>query len=462
MMKHALVVDDEPAICHALCVLLTDLDCQVSTAATAEQALELVANVDFSVIALDVRLPGMDGLAALPRIKEHTAAPVLLMTAHGDLSTAVSAVQLGAFEYLSKPFDLDNVTAVLKRALAIQSGPKVREPTVAAANTIVGNSAPMQQLFRQIALAAQHDEPVLITGESGVGKELVAHAIHQNSERSKNDIVPVHLASLSDTLMERELFGHVAGAYTGANESQQGLIGRANEGTLFLDEIGETPHPVQVKLLRTIETREYYRVGSSTPEVSDFRLIAATNRPIDYLRSSDAFRPDLFFRLSTIHIHVPSLRDRKEDIPALAQFLLDQNPAGRVRQLSDDAVEKLQSHDFPGNVRELKNIVLRAAAQVPDELIAADCIVIESAANHTMSSPPTEPMLDAAAAKWAVQAIVSSEPSLLATANEITEREVIRVVLAHCEGNRSAAAGMLGIHRETLRDKIARLGLGAT
>ena len=453
MTKHALVVDDEKSICDALAALLQDLGCDVTTSANAEQALEHIGKQSFDVIVLDVRLPGIDGIEALPQIKELTDAPVLLITAHGDLSTAVSAVELGVFEYLPKPFDLDQITSILRRALADSNSSRTKIGSVSNAK-IVGNSGPMQQLFRQIALAAQHNEPVLITGESGTGKELIAHAIHEHSQRREQPIVPVHLASLSEALMERELFGHVAGAYTGAAESQFGLIARSNGGTLFLDEIGETPMPVQVKLLRTIETGEYYRVGSSTTETSDFRLIAATNRPTDYLRSSDEFRHDLFYRLSTIHIHVPPLRDRAEDIPALANHLLRQSSANADRELSTAAISRLQAYDFPGNVRELKNIVLRAAAQSSEQSISADFIVIHEPGAISAANPTT---FTEAARAWAARAIASGEQSILISASEIMERELIAAAMEHCKGNRTAAAALLGIHRETLRDKISRL-----
>lgn len=454
MKKRALVIDDEPAICQALAALLSDLDCDATMAATAEQALVYAEKEDFDVIVLDVRLPGMDGLEALPKFKQLGDAPVLLITAHGDLSTAVSAVERGAFEYLPKPFDLESVTTVLTRALTSrQPADVVSSPRNYSGTQLIGNSRPMQTLFRQIAQAAQHNEPVLITGESGTGKELIAHAIHEHSSRKSQPIVPVHLASLSDALMERELFGHVAGAYTGATASQQGLIARANGGTLFLDEIGETPSPVQVKLLRTIETREFYPVGSSAPEVSDFRLVAATNRSMEFLQSAENFRQDLFFRLSTIHIQVPPLRERRDDIPILAEFLLNHSPNQPARELSDGAIDKLMAYDFPGNVRELKNIILRAAATSAEATISADYIVLDAGG----ATGATAATLQIAAQNWARNALTAGQTSLLAGASEIVERELIVAALEHCSGNRSAAASILGIHRETLRDKLTKM-----
>lgn len=452
-MMHALVVDDEAAICRCFETLLSQMKCQVSIAATAEDALQLVARQPVDLVVLDIRLPGIDGLSALPEFREHTSAPIVVMTAHGDLSTAVSAVQQGAFEYLPKPFELDHVTEVVRRALAQQNfrgdTRDASQNSKAGDFEIVGNSAPMQQLFRQIALAAQHDGPVLITGESGTGKELVAHALHRHSGRSSHAIVPVHLASLSEALMERELFGHAAGAFTGADLAQDGLMARANGGSLFLDEIGEASPAVQVKLLRTIETGEYYRVGSSQAECSDFRLIAATNRPVEYLKSADEFRSDLFYRLSTIHIHVPPLRDRADDIPVLADYFLRGS-----KQLSEEARVALQQRSFAGNVRELRNVVLSAATQSPAHVIQADQFPASE------ESPPESGVdivdLRSASRKWARDALVSDTPNLLSAAIDIVQTEVIATVLEQTDNNRRAAAERLGIHRETLREKIGK------
>lgn len=450
-MTHALVVDDEPAICRCFQTLFRQLDCEVSVAASAEDALEVTATKEVDLLVLDVRLPGMDGLAAIPRFRLHTDAPIIVMTAHGDLSTAVSAVQEGAFEYVPKPFELDHVTNVVQRALAEVAHTAMRPNVEQAANQIIGNSLPMQQLFRQIALAAQHDAPVLITGKSGTGKELVAHAIHGNSKRSGDSIVPVHLASVNEGLMERELFGHAAGAFTGAESAQEGLMSRADSGTLFLDEIGEASPVVQVKLLRTLESGEFYRVGSSSPERSNFRLIAATNRPIDFLRSAENFRQDFFFRLATIHIHVPPLKERPDDIPLLANYFLD-GPDGGTRTFSEEALRSLQSHSYPGNVRELRNVVVSAASQTPATVI--------DAAHLRFPNTPTDQQrndlgnLRTAARHWAKAAIQREQSNLLTAATEIIEAELITAALEETDQNRSAAAKLLGIHRETLREKL--------
>ena len=460
-MTHALVIDDEPAICHCFESLFADLNCDVTTCPSAEDGLEQLQANSFDVVVLDVRLPGLDGVTALPQIRQLTDAPIVVMTAHGTLSTAVSVVEEGAFEYLPKPFELDQVTAVLERALAQSAAGSVPGPSSDSADSdveMVGDSVPMQHLFRQIALAAQHDAPVLITGESGTGKELVAQAIHRHSARKSKDLVPVHLASLSESLLERELFGHTAGAFTGAEESQTGVIDQADGGTLFLDEIGETPVSCQIKLLRTIESGEFYPVGASRPRSSQFRLVTATNRSAELLRGSEHFRSDFFYRIATIQIHVPPLRERREDIPQLAEFFLRQCSPEQTRSLSPAALDELQQRSYPGNVRELKNLIIGAAAQSPETIIGPGALqqTVEVAAESDRS--PEQQLISAAGA-WATAQISTDDESIVHSALELVEPELIRAALKHCKGNRSAAAQRLGIHRETLREKMGRYGI---
>ncbi|MEZ6063028.1 MAG: sigma-54 dependent transcriptional regulator [Planctomycetaceae bacterium] len=458
-MNSVLVVDDEPAICHCFQELLSELDCSATIAASAEEGLRLARQNDFDVVVLDIRLPKMDGLTAMSEFREISSAPVVVMTAHGSLSTAVTAVQEGAFDYLPKPFDLDQVVLVLKRALA-ESAAQL-EPnhcpggSPAAAEELIGDSLPMQQLFRQIAMAAQHDAPVLITGESGVGKELVARALHKHSQRKNEPLVAVHLASLSGALLERELFGHTAGAFTGADKPQAGVIAEANGGTLFLDEIGEAPKSVQVKLLRTMESGEFYPVGSSSPLKSDFRLVAATNVPIDILRSTEHFRPDLYYRLAAIQIRVPPLRERIDDVPLLADRFLQQYSPGTNRKFTNSALNRLQRKRYPGNVRELRNTVIRAATASNE--IVIDATAIEESVPHSEVDAACEvEELRRAAQKWARQAMSSETPGTLLKVSEIIETEVIAAAMKQTGGNRSAAAQLLGIHRETLREKLSK------
>ena len=456
-MKHALVIDDEPAICRCFESVLLALNCQTTVAASAEEGLRLATENEFDVIILDVRLPGIDGTKALPKLRQLSEAPIIVMTAHGTLSTAVSVIQEGAFEYLPKPFELDHVTRVVERALA--SAESRGRLLTAADNSqktaLIGSSLPMQHLFRQIALAAQHDAPVLITGESGTGKELVAEAIHQYSERQQGSLVPVHLASLNEPLLERELFGHTAGAYTGAETSQTGLMAQADGGTLFLDEVGETPLNFQVKLLRCLESHEFYPVGSSKAETSDFRLIAATNRPPDYLRNQEFIRQDFYYRLATIHIHLPPLRDHREDIPELAAHFLRQHMGDNSVTLTRAAAAKLQSYSFPGNVRELRNIVIRAASESASGEVAVDAIQLVPETNSPGNPANTSESLQNLVRDWAASHLTTTDAPMQAVTG-IVESALIESALKQCNGNRSAAAKLLGIHRETLREKLSR------
>lgn len=451
-MTFALVVDDELSICRCFQTLFEQLDCEVSVAATAEEAIRIAANHSVDIIVLDIRLPGMDGLTAISRLRELTGAPIIVMTAHGNLSTAVSAVQQGAFDYLPKPFELEHVTRVVRLALADHAATPVSDSQAKSSRSdrIVGESLPMQQLFRQIALAAQHDAPVLITGESGTGKELVASAIHRSGPRGERAYIPVHLASVNESLIERELFGHAAGAFTGADQAVAGLIKQANGGSLFLDEIGEASPAVQVKLLRTIETGEFYRVGSSKAEQSDFRVIAATNRPIEFLKGSPQFRLDFFYRLCTLHIHVPPLRERRDDIPLLATYFLNGSLNG-PRRFSSDALEELKRRQYTGNVRELRNIVVSAGTQSLAAVLGPELLPAETGEFPVQDRQSD---LKSSARAWARQALAEEVPGLLSAAIKIVETECIAEALEQLRNNRSAAAQRLGIHRETLREKI--------
>ncbi|MEZ6132800.1 MAG: sigma-54 dependent transcriptional regulator [Planctomycetaceae bacterium] len=465
-MTTALVIDDEPAICQCFESLLNEIHCDVHVAASAEEGLVLAEALSFDVIVLDVRLPGMDGLAALARFRELTSAPIIIMTAHGNLSTAVSAVHDGAFDYLPKPFDLGHVTQVLQRAITesaerASTAPKSKA-TTATPGEMAGSSLAMQHLFRQIAMAAQHDAPVLITGESGTGKELVAQAIHHHSLRKKKPLVAVHLASLSEGLLERELFGHAAGAFTGAERSQAGMIAQADGSTLFLDEIGDAPRSFQTRLLRAIESGEFYPVGSAAAQRSDFRLISATNVPLEVLRSAEHFRQDFFFRLATIQIRVPPLREHLDDVPELAAHFLRQHSPGSSRQLTAEAIQLLQQQRYPGNIRELRNLVIRSAAESPERSIDVATIratlasaVVTEQSSSPGSTPPDQKLTDAAQ-EWARDALRHHQSAPLQAASDIVERELILAAMQQTGGNRSAAAQLLGIHRETLREKLSK------
>ncbi len=333
-MSHVLIVDDEESICWGLERLLHEAGHRVSIAASAEDGLSLAESGRPDLVVLDVRLPGMDGLTAMARFaKAAASAPIVVITAFGNLDTAVRALGNGAFDYLAKPFDLEQAAAVMERALAHRRESKATSPVsshaIEVSDELLGTSPAMQEVFKRIALVAPTDAAVLITGESGTGKELAARAIHRHSLRSGQPFVPINLASLSPTLVESELFGHVRGAFTGAETSRQGLLELASGATVFFDEAADIPANVQVKLLRVLEQHEVTPVGDTRPRPSAFRVIAATSRDLRREFQAGGFRQDLYFRLAVFEISLPSLCQRVEDIPILAQrFRTTFGPAG--------------------------------------------------------------------------------------------------------------------------------------
>jgi DNA-binding NtrC family response regulator len=470
-MSHVLIVDDEPSICWGFRELLADEGYNVSVASSAEEALELTDQAVPDAVVLDVRLPGRDGLSTIQDLRRRIgSAPIIVITAFGNLDTAVRALEEGAYDYLTKPFDLEQVSEVLRRALRRSSASAVAatiDERLVAAETFIGSSPAMQAVFKQIALVAPSDVPVLITGESGTGKELVAQAIHQHSRRKDAPYLPTCLAALSAGLIESELFGHVRGAFTGAEQARQGLLELADSGTVFLDEIGDVPLPVQVKLLRAIEQHEVTPVGDARARRTDFRVLAATNRPLEELVARGEFREDLFYRLGVFHIHVPPLRERVEDIPLLARaFLRTASGGGRTPLLTEGALRELSSRRWPGNVRELRNAVERAALVARGGEIEADHFPPPSPISSRTTHAPAD-QLELHTTSWAAEHLPEADRSgadpengdLLERFLRVVEPPLLKAVLDHCKGNRAAAARMLGIHRATLRQKLSDCGL---
>ncbi|QDU37940.1 Transcriptional regulatory protein ZraR [Maioricimonas rarisocia] len=469
-MSHVLIVDDEPGICWGFRELLTDDGHQVSVASSAEAALELAETTVPDAVLLDVRLPGMDGLAALEHLRARIgSAPVIVMTAFGNLETACRAVDAGAFDYLTKPFDLEEATAVLQRALASVTAPQRRTADLESASgegPLIGRSPAMQEVFKQIAVVARGDVPVLVTGESGTGKELVSRAIHDHGPRRSEPYVPVFLAALSPSVIESELFGHAKGAFTGADHDRRGLLELAGNGTVFLDEIGDVPLDVQVKLLRAIEHQEVVPVGSVRPRPTGFRVVAATHRSIPDLIAAGTFREDLFFRLNVFHIVVPPLRDRRDDIPLLAGHFLRQLDRGdSQRQFTDRAMQELRERPWHGNVRELRNAVERAAVIARGPWIDRDHLPPPMLTTGTQAGTNGD-RLQQLVTEWTRTAL--DQPALGTDGDEQgtyerfleeVEPALLRTVLEECDGNRAAAARQLGMHRSTLRQKLRRYGL---
>jgi two-component system, NtrC family, nitrogen regulation response regulator GlnG len=456
--SHILIVDDEEAVCWALERGLTRDGYGVKTTASAEEAFLLAEQRRPDVVVLDVRLPGLDGLAALARLKEISAgAPVIIMTAFGNLPTAVRAVQEGAFDYLTKPFDYEQVLKAIERALhSRRHRMEAAQPSTVdgEAEEIVGRGQAMQAVFRRIALVAPRDACVLITGESGTGKELVARAIHRYSGQASGPFLAIHVAALNEQLVESELFGHIKGAFTGAEQAHVGLLKLAEGGTVFLDELADIPMPVQVKLLRVLEQGEVFPVGSTQAEPLHVRLLAATHQDLTKKVQEGSFRHDLFFRLNVFEIQLPPLRERLEDLPLLAEHILRRLHS--TSSLPAETLDYLAKQSWPGNVRELRNalehavIVAQGGPLLPEHLPAP-------------GAPPRQANDETvqALAEWVRRRIADNPGELYQETLRLAETTLLAEVMRAVGDNRVQAARMLGMSRTTLRKKLAELGLAA-
>jgi two-component system nitrogen regulation response regulator GlnG len=459
---HLLIVDDEEAVCWALERALAKRGHSVAVASSAEQAFLRVAERRPDAIVLDVRLPGLDGLSALGQLRERSQdAPVLIITAHGNLSTAVKAMEGGAFDYLAKPFDLDQALDAVARALQRRPKPDLsdaeREAPAVDPGEIVGRSPALQTVFKRIALVAPREACVLITGESGTGKELVAHAIHRHSPRRNMPFLPVHIAALNPNLVESELFGHVKGAFTGAAQNRQGLLALADGGTVFLDEVADIPPPVQVKLLRALEQGEVLPVGAVQPLKLNLRVLGATNQDLARQVASGAFRQDLFFRLNVFQIHLPPLRERGDDIVLLAEhFLRRFEPRGLP--LPPETIRFLKGQPWRGNVRELRNavehaaIVTRGGPLLPEHFPPPGAEVPGTNARDQLA---------VAVRHWLAQHLrdASAPAELHPNLMRQVEAALLEEVIQRTQGNRWEAARWLGLNRTTVRKKLAEYGL---
>lgn len=462
-MAHILVVDDEEGICWGLTRLCTALGHTAWAAASAEEALSIAVRQRPDVVILDVRLPGMDGLEAMQQLRNVAGpVPIIIITAHGNLDTAVRAMQNGAFEYLVKPFDLDQATDVMRRALSQITdpiAPVVQDDTPSFPDELLGRGPAMQQVFKRIALVAPSDVPVLITGESGTGKELVARAIHRHSRRASAPLVSVNVAALSPTLVESELFGHVRGAFTGAETARRGLLELAHEATVFFDEIGDISLAVQVKLLRVLEQHEVTPVGDTKPRTTHFRVIAATNRNLSKAVEQGTFREDLFFRLAGFEIALPPLRKRVEDIPLLAEHFLAAARAagGTATGFTTAAMDEICRRPWPGNVREFRHAVEHASLLGRAGLIGPEHLPPARELSQGETSDPGA-TLQRMVSAWA-NAQLATQP----LPTDLYERFLAQIepplfdlVLQKTGQNRSAAADVLGIHRATLRKRLGQ------
>jgi len=464
-MGHILIVDDQPDICWGLKKLAEQLGHTVESVALAEEAINRAIATKPDVIIMDVRLPGMSGLQAMQELRqEGWNGPIIVITAYGDLEVAVEAVRQGAFEYLTKPFDLKVVARAIERAFSQgHQSPDEEVPTDSGESSrpqLVGVSPAMQQVFKQIAMVAPTDAAVHIVGESGTGKELVARSIHHFSRRQSGPLVVAHIAALSPSLAESELFGHVRGAFTGADHDHVGLLQRAHGGTLFIDEVAEIPLNLQVKLLRAIEYREVTPVGAAHSIPCDFRIISATHCDLRKLVAEGKFRHDLYYRLITFEIHVPPLRERTGDIKPLAEFFLKElchKMETPIPHMTPDFLSALLDRPWWGNVRELRSALEHALILSRGGPLHAD-LLPPPLPQVFSQTPSLEYDLRECVKKWVMDAL--KDEKLLGQIHkqflDIVEPVLFETVLEHYAGQYLGAARALGLHRITLRRKLDR------
>lgn len=461
------IVDDDRSIRWVLERSMEQEGMDVSVFEQAEQVLSALGKAAPDALITDIRMPGIDGLELLSRIQDsHPDLPVIVMTAHSDLESAVASYQGGAFEYLPKPFDVDEAVALVKRAIshAQEQACAQIEAQIQPSTEIIGEAPAMQEVFRAIGRLSHSNITVLINGESGTGKELVAHALHQHSPRVHNPFIPLNMAAIPKDLIESELFGHEKGAFTGANTLRRGRFEQADGGTLFLDEIGDMPADTQTRLLRVLADGEFYRVGGHTPVQVDVRIIAATHQDLESLVQEGRFREDLFHRLNVIRVHLPKLSERREDIPRLADFFLGK--AGKElgvepKVLLQDTVDYMQQLSWPGNVRQLENTCRWITVMASGREVHIDDLPPELMEQKEEASTNSQ-LWQSALHNWADQALTRGERGILDVAVPEFEKVMIEVALQHTAGRRRDAAELLGWGRNTLTRKIKELELDAS
>lgn len=458
------VIDDDRSIRWVLERALQRANMAVSCFSSATGILQELAKSQPDVIISDIRMPGMDGLQLLREVNQaHPDLPVIIMTAHSDLDSAVSAFHGGAFEYLPKPFDLDEAVEQVRRACRQKDKPlDDAEAAKAQRNSpeIIGEAPAMQEVFRAIGRLARSHITVLINGESGTGKELVAQALHRHSPRAKAPFIALNMAAIPKDLLESELFGHERGAFTGAQNRREGRFEQADGGTLFLDEIGDMPAELQTRLLRVLADGEFYRVGGHTPIKVDVRIIAATHQNLEQLVQGGRFREDLFHRLNVIRVHLPALRERREDIPVLMGHFLERAATElgvEVKTLSEQALDRLQQLEWPGNVRQLENTARWLTVMASGQEIHPDDLPPELAQRGQREISGSD--WGAALGNWARSSLHNGQSGLLDHALPAFETIMIEAALEYTGGRRQDAARLLGWGRNTLTRKIKELGL---
>ncbi len=431
----ALVIDDEPDICELLNLTLDRMDIDTETATDVRTAKEKFANHKFDLCLTDMRLPDGDGLELVEWMQANASGvPVAVITAHGNIETAVQALKLGAFDFISKPLDLQNLRNIVRSAL------KLGAPDSDSESRLLGDSPAMQQLREMVGKVARSQAPIHISGESGTGKELVARLIHDSGPRKDGLFVPVNCGAIPTELMESEFFGHRKGSFTGAVRDKVGLIETANSGTLFLDEIADLPLAMQVKLLRVIQEKSVRPVGSSKEQPVDARILSATHRNLADMVANGDFREDLYYRINVIELHVPALRERGADILALACHILERLGSADAR-LEESAKSALMQYPFPGNVRELENMLERAVTLCPTGTITASDLHLRRMKSEDAAEPPLATGTD------------------LGDHIEDVQRQAIVDALEKTRYNKTAAAKLLGLSFRQLRYRIKKLGI---
>ena len=460
------IVDDDSSIRWVLEKALSNANISVGTFHNPEDLLTALEHNQPEVIISDIRMPNIDGMTLLAQINDQFShIPVIIMTAHSDLDSAVNAYQGGAFEYLPKPFDIDDAVTLANRALThareLKSKKQLNVPSVESVG-IIGAAPSMQEVFRAIGRLSRSSISVLINGESGTGKELVAHALHMHSPRSSAPFIPLNMAAIPKDLIESELFGHEKGAFTGANAIRQGRFEQAHQGTLFLDEIGDMPLDIQTRLLRVLADGQFYRVGGHSPIQVDVRIIAATHQNLEERVNNGEFREDLFHRLNVIRIQIPSLRERKEDIKQLAQHFLKQAAnelAVESKTLHKTTLSYLEQCEWPGNVRQLENIcrfltVMASGKQIlmtdlPSELTEKPVTLINNSQESWQDNLK----------KWVDNELSLGKSNIIEQALPEFEKVLLASALKHTQGHKQEAAKRLGWGRNTLTRKLKELNM---
>ena len=461
------VADDEKSIRWVLDKALSKEGISVTCFESAEALLTEIDSSQPDVVVSDIRMGGMDGLALLSRLREqHPDVPVIVMTAHSDLDSAVASIQGGAFEYIPKPFEVDEAVSIVKRAL-IEHTRATSDPAAPSQQQpaeIIGKAPAMQEVFRAIGRLSKSNVTVLINGQSGTGKELVANALHRHSMRKDGPFVALNMAAIPQDLIESELFGHEKGAFTGANQARVGRFEQARGGTLFLDEIGDMPAEAQTRLLRVLSDGKYYRVGGHEPLEADVRIIAATHQNLETLVSDNRFREDLFHRLNVIRIHLPNLYDRSEDIPMLLEHFLAEAArelGEEMKVIPEDTMNFLVSLPWQGNVRQLENFSRWITVMATGREVLLDDLPLELRSNSEQPEQ-SDQLWDRQLRKWAQAKLKSrtfSGDGLLAEAQPLFERIMIEAALDETAGRKRDASLLLGWGRNTLTRKMQELGM---